>query len=220
MYVFIISPYMMMETHNSDEIEYFEFLPISFTNELQEELQESLKDIVQNYHLHHKIQSYIQDSFKKNFFIFSNFVLRNILKFPDNFKLERKVTDKTICVDINEMGRNLIEKQKKILELSKTISELKSKINVQMNRNNGYKNLLKNKDKFNDLCTGAKEMKAFMRETNDLFEKYQSIGKRKEGEFERLMEYKNIKNEYYKNERAKLLEIADFETLETLNKNL
>lgn len=207
-----------MEQLNEDEIEFFEFLPMSFTNELQEALQECLNDITQHYHLHHKIQTYISDSFKKNLFIFSNFVLRNILKFPANFNLERKITDKTIQADISGMVAALRLKQEKILQLSAAIQELKRKTAIQKIRNDGYKNLLQNKVKFYDLCTGAREIKAFLKETSNLFEKCQNIGKRRDCEFEKLMEYKNIKSEYYKNERAKLLEIADFEALENLNK--
>ncbi|ELA42614.1 uncharacterized protein VICG_00366 [Vittaforma corneae ATCC 50505] len=207
-----------MEQLNEDEIEFFEFLPMSFTNELQEALQECLNDVTQHYHLHHKIQTYISDSFKKNLFIFNSFVLRNILKFPANFKLERKVTDKTIQADISGMVEALRLKQEKVLQLSTAVQELRTKIAIQKTRNDGYRSLLQNKTKFGDLCTGAKEIKVFLRETNDLFEKYQNIGKRRDCEFEKLMEYKNIKSEYYKNERAKLLEIADFEALENLNK--
>ncbi|KAM0679821.1 hypothetical protein GINT2_001993 [Glugoides intestinalis] len=207
-----------MELLNLDEIEFFGLLPVSFTNELQEELQACLNDLTQNYHLHHKIQSYISDVFRKNLFIFNNFVLRNILKFPTNFKLERKITDKTIRADVLAMAKDLSQKQNRIIALGTQIYELKKQINIQMDRSNGYKNLLKNKTKFYDCCTGVKEIKAFFKETNELLEKYIAGGKRTDCEFEKLMEYKNIKSEYYKNERNKLVEIADFELLENLNK--
>lgn len=209
-----------MEQLNADAIEFFGFIPISFTNELQKELQTALEDITQNYHLHHKIQTYIFDSFNKNIFIFNNFVLRNILKFPSNFKLERKITDKTIQANVSEMIQNLYQKQEKILQLKTTIFNIKKRLAIQKCRNDGYKSLLQNKNNFLDQCTGAKEIKRFLKETSELLEKYQNVGKRRDCEFEKLMEYKNIKSEYYKNERNKLLEIADFETLETINKNI
>lgn len=209
-----------MDLTNQDEIEYFGFLAVSFTTDLQEELQESLNDVFQSNHLHQKIQTYIAESFKKNFFIFNNFVLRNILKFPSNFRLERKITDKTIEADVSSLAHLLTEKQSRILELKNRIYQLQEKIIIQEDRCNGYKNLLENKGRFSDLCTGAKEIKHFLRETNELFEKYKTGSRRKDCEFEKLMEYKNIKSEYYKIERNKLLEISDFETLEYFNKNI
>ena len=204
-----------MDMANQDEIEYFGFLAVSFTTDLREELEECLNDIFKNSHLHQKIQTHISDSFKKNFFIFNNFVLRNILKFPCNFKLERKATDKTI-----EIIKRISEKQREIQELKNKILNLQEKIEFQENRSNGYKNLLKNRSKFNDLVTGANEIKIFLKETNVLYEKYKTGAKRKDYEFEKLMEYKNIKSEYYKTERNKLLEISDFDTLEYINKNI
>lgn len=207
-----------MDQVNVDEIEFFGFLPVSFTNELQEELQECLNDIAQHYHIHHKIQSYISDAFKKNIFIFSNFVLRNILKFPANFKLERKVTDKTIQEDIPALLREIHEKQTRIITIKGQLAELKQKISIQNERCNGYKKLLENKARFYDMCTGAREINSFLKENNDLLEKYQSIGKKRECEFEKLMEYKNIKSEYYRSERDKLLDVADFDILENMNK--
>jgi hypothetical protein len=209
-----------MEFTNEDEIEYFGFLSISFTTDLREELNDNLNDIFNNYHLHNKIQTHISESFKKNYFIFNNFVLRNILKFPNNFKLERKITDKSIETDSNEMIIKIVEKQKKLLEIKNKIQRLEEKVEFEKNKANGYKNLLKNKSQFYDLVTGAKEIKIFLKETNVLYEKYKTGAKRKDSEFEKLMEYKNIKNEYFKAERSKLLEISDFETLEHLNKNI
>ena len=43
---------------------------------------------------------------------------------------------------------------------------------------------------------------------------------KKESNFDKLLEYKNIKNEYYKNEKNRLLEIASIETLEKLNRQI
>lgn len=209
-----------MEHLNEDEIEFFGFLPISFTNELQQELLDSLDDITNNFHLHHKIQTYISDAFRKNLFIFSNFVLRNILKFPPGFRLERKVTDKSIQANVPALLEDLGTRQAKMTQLSSVLGQLRGKFASQQARAAAYRNLLRNKSRFQDLCTGAREIKGFLKETSELLDKYQAIGKRKDGEFEKLMEYKNIKSEYYKSEREKLLDLASFEALEHLNRNL
>lgn len=207
-----------MDFINQDEVEHFGFLGVAFTAELGEEMQECLNELFLNTHAHQKIQAHITEAFKKNFFIFNNFVLRNILKFPGNFKLERKVTDKTIEVDLAGLVERLGEKQLRILELKRRMLEVEEKIAVEEDRKGGYDSLLRNKAGFMDMCTGAREIKQFLRETNDLFEKYKTGAKRKDNEFEKLMEYKNIKSEYYKNERDGLLRVADYETLEYLGR--
>lgn len=210
-----------MELHNiEDEIEYFELLPLTFTTELQKELEEALTDILQGYHVHHKVQTHILGSFKKNLFIFSNFVLRNILKFPANFKLERKVTDKFIQTDVNGLVDKVAEKQSQISDLRRQVVAMEERIRLEVDKNNGYRSLLQNRTQFNDLCTGAREIKRFLKETSNLYEKYKSSHPRRDNEFDRLMEYKNIKSEYYRNERDRLLEVADFGTLEHINKNM
>lgn len=205
---------------NEDEIEYFEFLPIAFTTELYEELLSNLNEVVQGYHVHQKIHLHLQESFKKNFFIFNNFVLRNILKFPGHFKLERKATDKIIDADISQLLTLVNEKHDKIKELKSEILEFKAKMVYQTNRRNGYIKLLEEKEKFIDMCSQAKEIKKFLRETHDLYEKYKLSKRKKDSEFDKLLEYKNIKSEYYKNERSRLLEIADFESIDHFYKNL
>lgn len=209
-----------MDLTNQDEIEYFGFLAVAFTTDLREELQECLNEIFNNNHINQKIQSHINESFKKNFFIFNNFVLRNILKFPTNFKLERKVTDKTIETDVSAILSSLLEKQNKILELKAQVLQYRKNMAIQETRCSGYKKLLENQPKFRDLCTGAKEIKNFFKETNELYEKYKAGGRRKDSEFEKLMEYKNIKSEYYRTERDKLLAMCNFEVLEYINKSL
>lgn len=210
-----------MELHNiEDEIEYFELLPLSFTTELQKDLEEALTDVLQSHHAHHKVQTHVLGSFKRNLFIFSNFVLRNILRFPANFKLERKITDKFIQADVGEMINKMIERQLQVQDLRRQIAAMEEKVRRETDRNNGYRSLLENKAYFNDMCTGAKEIKKFLKETGSLYERYKSSCPRRDNEFDRLMEYKNIKSEYYRNERDKLLEVADFDILEHINKSI
>lgn len=203
-----------------DEIEYFELLPVSFTTELQADLEIILTEILNNNHIHHKLQSYVIEAFQKNIFIFNNFVHRNILKFPDNFKLERKVTDKYIQVDVNAMIKQLVERQRLVIQLKKELVGIEQELRYQTNKNNGYKSLLANKQIFNDLCTEANDIKRFLKDTSELFERYKTSCNKKDTEFDKLMEYKNIKSEFYRNERDRLMRTADFDVLENFNNNL
>lgn len=199
-----------------DEIEYFRCLPFSFTTELLKELESSLLEIFDSNHLHQKVASFVLDSFKRNMFIFNNFVLRNILKFPAHFRLERKVVDKVIHTDPASLISKMSESQLRLFEMRQKLENRKGRLKEVTNRNLGYLELLKNKDSLMELCCGSREIKKFLKETNSLLEKYKCTVPKKEGEFNKLMDYKNIKSEFYKNERNGILEISNFESMEDL----
>lgn len=207
--------------NNGDEIEYFGFLPITFTTDLQESLEEALKEIFQtNTVFSQKVESHLMDSFKKNIFIFNNFVLRNILKFPTSFRLERRITDKLIKADTNKLLQRLQEKQKRLLELNKELRSKQESLRMVMDRKNGYSSLLKNKTMYEDMIFGAKEIKGFLKESTSLYENYQIANNRREGDFDKLMEYKNIKSDYYRTERDRIFEVAGLDSLEYINKHM
>lgn len=202
-----------------DEIEYFGFLPITFTTDLQESLEDTLKDIIhRNSPLPNSIQTQISDSLKKNIFIFNNFVLRNILKFPPNFKLERKITDKVIGEDVNKLVDSISMIHKKLADLKKQHIALEEQLGLQINRNSAYKNLLKNKESYTNMISAAREIRKFMNETTEIYETFRISSCRRENDFENLMEFKNIKNIYYKEEKDRLYGIASADVLEHFSK--
>ena len=204
--------------NNEDEIEYFEFLPKIFTTDLQEALEETLCDIIAG--LPPKIQTHITDSFYKKIFIFNNFVLRNILKFPSSFKLERKITDKFITTDVKQLIDNVNDLNDKIDAMKNKMKELNGKLEKEMIKNKLYKSLLSNKHDYTELCETTVEIKNFIKETNEMYDKYSMIGHKRESKFNKLMEYKNIKSEYYKKERDRLFNIATIDMVEHMNKQL
>lgn len=207
--------------NNEDEIEYFGILPVAFTADLQESLEESLKEIIQgNAACSQKVETHITEAFRKNIFIFNNFVLRNILKFPSNFKLERMITDKVIKADLNKLVEKINEKQKMIVDLQEMLVKKQNDLNIAINTKNGYENLLKDKQRYYDLVLGAREVKNFMKETKSIYERFQMNNGKKDNEFDKLMEYKNIKNEFYKSERDKLFDVAGLETLDFFIKHI
>ncbi|KAI5154184.1 hypothetical protein ENBRE01_3312 [Enteropsectra breve] len=204
-----------------DEIEYFGFLPITFTTELQEALEEALTEIINTAgNVPGKAQDAIQGSLKKNIFIFNNFVLRNILKFPPKFKLERKITDKCIDGDAMQMANGLFEKQQRVHELVEEEKTLLRKLSKEKNRNNAYKSLLANNEKYMELIGAAKDIKMFLKETSEGCDTLAMSSSKKENEFDSLMVFKNLKSEYYKDQRDKLLKIASFDTLDYFNKRI
>lgn len=204
-----------------DEIEFFGFLPITFTTDLQESLEETFHEIMQHNHpVHSLIQTRILEAFKKNIFIFNNFILRNILKFPVNYKYERKNSDKVIQEDVKNLIERLCNKQKEAIELEKKKLELTGKLLTAIDINNGYRDLLKNKDKYHDMTEAAKEISKFLNETMEIYENFKILTYGKDSDFENLLEFKNIKNIYYKEEKKRLFEIASLETLEYITKKI
>lgn len=211
---------LLME-NNEDEIEFFGFLPIAFTTDLQESLEEAFSEIMQrNAPVHSRIQAQILNSLKKNIFIFNNFILRNILKFPANFRFERKNSDKVIHEDVNKLISLTTENQKRIIDLKAKRIRLLDRLHIEVNRNNGYKALLKNKEKYYGMADAAREIKKFIVETTEIYDNFRITACTKDNEFESLLEFKNIKNIYYKEEKGRLFETASVESLEYLCKKL
>ncbi len=204
-----------------DEIEFFGFLPITFTTDLQESLEEAFHDVMQNNApIHSRIQSQILEALKRNIFIFNNFILRNILKFPSHYKYERKSSDKVIQENIQDRLKNLKLKQQELKKLVFERKELFLKLEIERNRNIAYKELLTNKNKYLEMIDAAKDIKKFLDETMKIYEEFKILNYGKNTEFENLLEFKNIKNIYYKEEKNRLFEIASPEVLEYFCKKL
>ncbi|KAM0675307.1 hypothetical protein GVAV_001132 [Gurleya vavrai] len=87
-----------------DEIEFFNFVPSFFLNDLHEKLSEFINSLNNK-----KLSS----AFEKNFYIFEIYALKNIFSFPEGFAIERKLTDKRLDVDL----------QKKVDSFIKTVEE-------------------------------------------------------------------------------------------------
>ena len=202
-----------------DEIEYFGFLPITFTTDLQEGLEDALRDVLhRNSPVPGNIRAQIADALRKNIFIFNNFVLRNILKFPQNFRLERKVTDKVIGEDVARLTDAVAAAQHRLADLRALHAALGGRLAAASNRNGGYKALLRNREGYAGMVAAAAEMRRFMAETAEIYDAFRINSSRREHDFENLMEFKNIKNIYYKEEKDRLYGIANSDVLEHYNK--
>lgn len=203
------------------EIEYFGFLPVTFTTDLQECLEETLADIMQHNGITStRMRTRLLDAFRKNVFIFNNFVLRNILRFPPGFRLERRVTDCTIQEDPRKLACAVADTQKHLMRLREERVVLCDWLCALENRNSAYRSLLRDAARYREIATGAREVRQYIRETTEVYENFRISACRRESDFESLMEFKNIKNVYFKGERDRLLGVAGFETLEYLNKRI
>ncbi|KAI5176546.1 hypothetical protein PAEPH01_2346, partial [Pancytospora epiphaga] len=182
-----------------DEIEFFGFLPVTFTTDLQESLEDTLREILQRNDIKSsKLRASFFDSLKKNIFIFNNFVLRNILKFPPGFKIERRITDLKIHGDASKLVRAIEDAHNNAMKLNEERACLREKMHELMCRNSAYKNLLRDHDKHMELSEAAREVRKYLKEVTAVYEQFKISACAKESNFDSLMEYKDIKSDYYR----------------------
>lgn len=177
-----------------DLIEFFEFIPVNFVNELDTEITTLILSELKN------DTQLIHELCKKNMFIFKNFVLRNILSFPKSIKYERKKTD-LVCEDISfDLYNETINKQAQLITEIQAydikIKKLETK-NKNLNKILGYEkdiqetlvNIYSVKDKYSRLL---EYVNLHMFYKND------------EENFNCLLEYREIRGEILKKEWQKL----------------
>lgn len=204
-----------------DEIEWFGFLPITFTTDLQETLEETLGEILQrNGIASSRVREEILAALRKNLFIFNNFVLRNILKFPAGFRMERKVSDVKIRGNAAALVGAISDAHAHTLQLRNERAVLARRLCAATNRNNGYKSLLRGQQKFVEMGEVVREVKKYLREVTEIYDRFKINACTRENDFDSLMEYKDLKSDYYREERNRLLEIADPESLEYIAERL
>ncbi|KAM0684895.1 hypothetical protein COBT_003897, partial [Conglomerata obtusa] len=104
---------------SEDEIEFFNFVPAFFLNDLHEKLASYITNLN---------DPHLTLAFEKNFYIFETFALKNIFSFPNEFKLERKLTDKRFDIDI----QSLLDAFMKIVDENKFLISEKIRLENQI----------------------------------------------------------------------------------------
>ncbi|ORE00429.1 hypothetical protein A0H76_926 [Hepatospora eriocheir] len=203
---------------NEDEIEYFGFVPYCFTLELQQCLEDEFNDTISELNTDKELAKQIVGYFRKNCFMMVNYMRRNILKFPENFKYERLVTDEVVEDDIQEILSDVNQLQKEKTNLMKKINELKIEKIKKINISSGYKSLLKHKEDYYNLKEHLSEIKKLVEKTELKYASYVQNGDL--NGIKKLMQHKNIENEYFDNELVRLERIGSIETLKQLKDNL
>lgn len=183
-----------------DLIEFFEFIPVNFVNELDTEITTVFLTELKN------DSQIMHDMCKKNMFIFKNFVLRNILNFPISLKYERKKTD-LVCEDVEfDLYNEIINKQ---LQLINEIQFYDLKIKKLENKNNNLNRMLVYEKDIqetivNVCCTKDKYSKLLEYVNLHIF--YEND----EENFNCLLEYREIRSDILKKEWEKLKMIKPY----------
>lgn len=200
---------------DNGELEFFEFTPSDFLNDLQSSIDEVISKFVDTEFGFAKakkkkmILGILDSSAKKNLFLFRNFVLKNILCFPPKFNFDRKINY------VEEKQVDVSEYSKQIEKLSKAHTRLNQLILRKMlveYENKQLKEILKGED---DL----KEMSLCLLNLKDKFRKIQEYVKRipfcslNDEDFNSLLEHRELRTEMFKKELEKLQESVDIDYL-------
>lgn len=203
-----------------DQIEFFGFIPFAFVRSFTEELEKILDESCQHKEYKH-LRPKLFSLFNKNMLIFNNYVLRNIFTFEEEFKWERKKTDKVIDVDINKEAKELIELQK--LHESKTnLLEAKTYELIEVeNKNKGLKTTLANTPYIERAEELLNELETEVNDMQNKYAIYSGVFKQNaQKQIKKFMEHKYMKSEYFKEEKKRLFKIAKTEDLENLCKKM
>ncbi|KAK6089700.1 hypothetical protein P3W45_001342 [Vairimorpha bombi] len=192
---------------DTGEIEYFEFVPINFVNELEAEIHETINT---EFKYAKRISTVLHESCKKNMFIFKNFVLRNILKFPSKFSYERKCTDLVVdsIPDIDKYYKVVCRQD----DLKDKMDLLSANIRRLKNKCTDLSCILEYE---NDVYESGKNIKN-VRNTYNMIMEYVStlpFYEIDEDNFNYLLEYREIRSEILKKKLDNINERIDLDLL-------
>jgi hypothetical protein len=204
------------------EIEFFGFVPVTFVAELQEEaekiLEETVKQIAKlNRHKGQKISQILHQAFKKNFFIFSNFVLRNILKFPQTFRPDRKASDIVLSSDLQKLTDELAGGYDEEEQYKDEICKRRVAIGLEKYRRERYLELLGARERIQGLIDDLASLNSSFKDVSELCSRLAVISDPGDEDLNALLEYRVLKGELAKKERNDLLLIGSDETLALFN---
>ncbi|KAF7684386.1 hypothetical protein TCON_0440 [Astathelohania contejeani] len=212
--------------NNEDEIEYFGFVPISFVNEIRDEWISIIDETANELNKFSKntasvAKTIIKKNFEKNFFIFETFVLRNIFCFPKKFKLERKVTDLRLDVDLQVVLDKHIKALEEEASMEAELLKLKGELEIEKYKTNEYEQLLKLENEIVMMSDEVNHLKNVLYETDEIYNNFVMNHPTNDDEyFKELMECKEIKNEIYKKERDSIYHRTQINNLKFINKFL
>ena len=201
---------------NENEIEYFGFLPIAFTLELQNELEKVIDETFDENQDFLYLKTTMINIFNKHFFLFNNFILRNILKFPDGFVWERKKTDKVVKVNLNKKIKQFKKLQEELAKKQAFLVKKELELLKEVNKNEGYKCIFAN---VKDILLGFTLLEDTSRQYEALKKNFNMlIYDNKKEYIQKALDHKYMKQEYYQNEKKRLFKIAKLNILEYLVK--
>ncbi|KAF9763731.1 hypothetical protein NGRA_1087 [Nosema granulosis] len=203
---------------DNGEIEFFEFMPTDFLNDLQTCIEETICKFVDSEFTfaksakRKKIKEMLMESNKKNLFLFRNFVLKNILRFPPKFKMERKKTD-YVSEDLNLENYEL--NINKLIDGYEYLHKLKLDKAVAEYENKQLKSILSNEADLREMGLCLLNLKDKHRRIQEYVKKIPFCSLNDE-DFNSLLEHRELRTEMLKKELERLQEAIDVDYLNSL----
>lgn len=214
--------------NSADEIEYFEFVPVSFVKEVHTEILKKIEQRIGDVVLHGACSSVnkkhaseaVASSLSRNFFFFQNFVVKTVFAFPKDFNFERKVTDMRCEANLQKLVDELLQITEEEKYLRSETLRLEGEIEAEFFRTAQYERLLGGEKEITDAIKSARTLQETCEETLRMYQNFVEAQTGREDEEKDMIEFKGLRNEMYRKERDDLYHKASLDVLMFYAKNL
>lgn len=206
---------------DNGELEFFEFNPTDFINDLQLSVEETIDLFIEKEFGFLKtkkvkmLKELLLEASKKNFLLFRNFVIKNLMSFPQKFTFERK---KTYSVEKKTLDNALLDYQtqlEKLIEARDQVNKLKETLAILKYENQELKELLEGEEDLKMLSSCLEDLKNKYKATKEMVNKIPFCSLDDEN-FNSLLEHRELRTEMLKKELERLTEAVDVDYLATL----
>eukprot|EP00866_Antonospora_locustae_P002283 jgi/Antlo1/2283/393 len=205
-----------------DEIEYFEFVPVSLIRELQEEIQRRTQKSIEavsfrgvsgiSRNKKHALDVILQ-SLSRNLFLFQNFVLQTIFSFPRHFNIERKATDLRCEVNVQKLADEFLQIVEEEKYLRGERMRLEGEIEAEMFALAQYERLLQHEGNVAAVAESTDMLQRLSAEAERMCQDFVERRLQRDNGDSEAVEFKGIKCEMYKKERDELYQRASADML-------
>jgi hypothetical protein len=206
---------------DNGEIEFFEFVPTDFLNDLQTSIEDLICKFIDNEFSFIKsvkkkeIKSLLLESTKKNLFLFRNFVLKNIIHFPPKFVPERKEVDYIEENHIEPILREYFNMKNNLKDLKIQIKNEKENQKMLKYEKIQLENLLKNENELKETALCLLNLKDKHKRLQDYVRKIPFYSLDDEN-FKSLLEHRELRSEMLKKELKEMQGSVDVDYLHNL----
>ncbi|KAH9411157.1 hypothetical protein HK407_08g13020 [Ordospora pajunii] len=207
-----------------EEAEFFGFAPASFISELQMEIENVLADGISRLcelkrGKMQRMSDVLLESFRRNYFIFSNFVLRNIVCFPDGFEMERRASEEVVVADMQQITDELMASFLEEERQQEEFDGLREDLEVEEYRKEMFCKMMRCSEPVKELVQSIRATKDELEAIKQLQSRLGVFGAGDDG-FSRLLEYREIRSNFARKERDDLLMIGNAEVFAMMNESI
>lgn len=205
-----------------DEIEYFEFVPISLIRELQEEIQRRTQKSIAvapfrgvsgfSRNKKHALDA-ISQSLSRNLFLFQNFVLQTIFSLPRHFSIERKATDLRCEVSVQKLADEFLQIVEEEKYLRGEQMRLEGEVEAEKFALAQYERLLQHECSIAEVVGSTDMLQRLSAEAERTCQGFVERRLQRDSGDSEAVEFRGIKCEMYRKERDELYQRAPADML-------